>query len=53
MRTIPDGGSPGSVINAASFPADIGAATAQMAHAAAGAGVVQLEAGGVGEAAVT
>ena len=32
----------GSVINAASFLADIGAATAQMAYAAAKAGVVQL-----------
>ena len=32
----------GSVINAASFLAEVGAATAQMAYAAAKAGVVQL-----------
>jgi NAD(P)-dependent dehydrogenase (short-subunit alcohol dehydrogenase family) len=38
-QTEPAGG---SVINAASFLADIGAATAQMAYAAAKAGVVQL-----------
>jgi NAD(P)-dependent dehydrogenase (short-subunit alcohol dehydrogenase family) len=39
LNTDPAGG---SVINAASFLADIGAATAQMAYAAAKAGVVQL-----------
>jgi NAD(P)-dependent dehydrogenase (short-subunit alcohol dehydrogenase family) len=39
LATDPAGG---SVINAASFLADIGAATAQMAYAAAKAGVVQL-----------
>jgi NAD(P)-dependent dehydrogenase (short-subunit alcohol dehydrogenase family) len=39
QRTEPSGG---SVINAASFLADIGAATAQMGYAAAKAGVVQL-----------
>ena len=39
LDTDPAGG---SVINAASFLADIGAATAQMAYAAAKAGVVQL-----------
>jgi len=39
LGTEPAGG---SVINAASFLADIGAATAQMAYAAAKAGVVQL-----------
>jgi NAD(P)-dependent dehydrogenase (short-subunit alcohol dehydrogenase family) len=39
LNTGPAGG---SVINAASFLADIGAATAQMAYAAAKAGVVQL-----------
>ena len=38
-NTDPSGG---SVVNAASFLADIGAATAQMAYAAAKAGVVQL-----------
>jgi len=39
QNTDPPGG---SVINAASFLADVGAATAQMAYAAAKAGVVQL-----------
>jgi NAD(P)-dependent dehydrogenase (short-subunit alcohol dehydrogenase family) len=38
-QTEPTGG---SVINAASFLADVGAATAQMAYAAAKSGVVQL-----------
>jgi NAD(P)-dependent dehydrogenase (short-subunit alcohol dehydrogenase family) len=40
LRTTDPAG--GSVINAASFLADVGAATAQMAYAAAKAGVVQL-----------